>query len=293
MRTDERDMTIADLLRLDESELANFLWRRLRGEAGAGPDLGHRFGDEEPETLVLTAARSSEAGQFRAMLSRAVEGNLRRMADERAASGWRLDEDRTGDEQLASLAYIASELEARELVELLYGIACRWFLPPIAPGMRPTLGPSNLLRTVAQLQQPGVLEHFWRSLWENGPRSFRGLVIFGWARADVDAALARLPELVADRDLVDFEGALWSLTDSQWGPGLIALAMAAAKCSVEDRSIMRDALARAGLEERGLQEFDLHSGVVVPGGEPGPQLFTVEARLAPVHHPHWPGREAA
>lgn len=227
--------------------------------------MGVRFGDEEPEQFIIQAVERSGDRDFRRRLGDAVRDNLQRVAQQRAVQGegpadarppvgW----DSITDEQVASLAFLISELGAAELVRPLYAFACGWFVGAEAEAREPSFGQTHVLRTLAHLQTPGWLGAFWQALWERGPRALRGLTIFGWARAAQQNALAKLGELGDSAAAIDLPATLWSLIGPE-GPGIVALGKAAKHCTAAQRHVLRQALEEAGADQHILRDFDRYA----------------------------------
>lgn len=256
-------MNAEELRQLDEPALADYIWKRLRRESPLDPPLASRFGDEEPEQFLIHTAESSEGQSFRRRLLDAVIDNLRRWTEHRVTSSEPLPEDQISDEQLGSLAFLISELEARELVQPLYLAACSFLMDGASSPAALTFGQTHAVRTLAHLQNSSWLAPFWQGLWENGPRSLRGLVLFGWARADTEEAFSRLAELVDCADEVDLPDTVWSLLGPE-GPGIQALAKGANLHGQSVKQAIHDALIAAEAE---VTEFDIISGLSVIAGD--------------------------
>ena len=241
---------------LNPADLADYLWQRLRRERPLDPPLTDRFAAEAPAHFLLKVEAETDDRSFRSRLIKAVADNFRRLARLSLATDDDAGEDETTDEQLADLAFLLSELKATELAQLIYTQACSWLMPRSAAPL--SFGQTHVLRALAQLQEPGWLELFWRKLWEQGSRSLRGLVYFGWMRSDADSAYAHLGELADTGQDINLSAAVWSLI----GPGvsnIIALAEAARDCTTEQRTRIRGALEAAGAEQDILRDYDLHS----------------------------------
>lgn len=257
-------MNIETLTALSEDELNEYLWRRLRREGVLDPPLGERFGQEPPEQFLIAAAESAAGKDLRPRFLKAIRQNLSRLAEEAgpAADYW---SDPTTDQQVASLAFLATELGAIELSQTLYRFALSWCLVVQDGARQISDGQFHILRALARLQQRGELAPFWKSLWVHGPPAIRGLVIFGWARADADAALSRLGELVDMHDRIDLPATAWSLVRKR-GPGVVKVAQAARSLTDDQRALLRDALERAGADQTILRDFDMYGGGQGAGG---------------------------
>jgi len=272
-------MTPSQLTELDAKSLADYVWKRLRRGEPLDPPLASRFGDEEPERVLMEAAEKDRSSAFRRRLVDAIREHFRRLAERQAGSGQQSPPAQVDDQQIASLAFLISELNAVELFEALYLFALGWFLGQ-APAVRDlSFGQTHILRTLAHLQpEDSGLSKFWRDLWERAPRSVRGIVIFGWARADAAEALGRLGELADSVTAIDLPATVWSLI---WppGPGLIAVAKAAGRCTETQRKSLRKALEATGAAQHALRDFDLAVGL--PSGDGDgfrwpPSLPTIE-----------------
>jgi hypothetical protein len=261
---------VRTLLDLDSSRLADYLWRRLRLEPPLDPPIAQRYGPEAPEQVFLEALTRAPNGRFRERLVHAVGENLQRLARQQAA----LDTSPTDpvtDQQIASLAFLATELEAKNLVSPLYLLACSWLMSASDPSTEITDARFHILRALARLQADAKLEPFWRALWEKGPPSIAGLSFCGWAYADPPAALAHLAELADLGSEIDLPTTLWSLSRA-YRPGLSDVAAAAARLSASQRDALRRALAEAGADAVMLRDFDLIATppVSTAGGFPWP-----------------------
>lgn len=251
-------MNVDGLRKLNRAELADYLWKRLRRESPVDPPLGRRFGDEEPEQFIVEAAETTNDQSFRHLLNDAIKGNFQRVAELLAASGRSLSDDTVTDEQIASLSFLISELAAEDMVDPLYKFACAWFVAGAAPDQEMTFGQIHVLRTLAQLQRPNMLALFWRDLWENGPRSLRGLTIFGWARSDSAAADQHLGDLADSAAAIDLPSTVWSLIDPD-ALGIVGFGKASEYTTDAQRTVLREALREAGADASTLRDFDLYS----------------------------------
>lgn len=280
-------MNAEDLRKLDRAALAEYVRKRLRREPPIDPPLASRFEDEEPEQFLIQAVESGDDASFRRRFCNAVRDNLRRWSEQRAASVVSLGEDRTADEHLASLAFVISELEASDLVGPLYMTACSFFMDSPSRTEDLTFGQTHAVRTIAQLQSPRLLTSFWQSLWDNGPRSLRGLTFFGWARADREQALGHLDELVESRSEIDLSDTVWSLIGPE-GPGIIDFARGAKRHPREVKQALHDALVEAEAEFR---DFDVFSGLRGELTEFVWRNTEAAAPLETVSHPDWVGEQ--
>lgn len=245
-------MDARSLTNLDSADLAEYLWNRLRHESPLNPPLTSRFAAEAPAHFLLKVEVESDDLLFRSRLIRAVEDNIHRLASLPD------DGDETADEQMAGLAFMVSEMKAANLVELLHAQTCSWSMSQPAPPL--SFGQTHILRALAQLQEPGSLEQFWRDLWLRGPRNLRGLVYFGWVRSNAGEAYDHLGELADSGGDIDLPAAVWGLI----GPGvsdIVNLAAAAGRCTPEQRNRIREALEAAGAGQDILRDYDLHSRV--------------------------------
>ncbi len=244
------------LVSLNPADLAEYLWTRLRREPPLDPPLTDRFAAEAPAHFLLKVQAETDDRSFRPRLIKAVADNFRRLARLSLATDDDAGADETTDEQLAGLAFIISELKATELARLIYTQACSWLTPRSAAPL--SFGQTHVLRALAQLQEPGLLEPFWRNLWEQGPRNLRGLVYFGWMRSDADRAYAHLGELADTGQDINLPATVWSL----FHPGvsnIIELGKAALRCTPEQRTRIREALEAAGAERDILRDYESNS----------------------------------
>ena len=259
-------MDAAQLRRMDQAELDKYLWGRLRLES-MNPPVSSRFGQEPPEQFIFEAVKQADDLQFKSRVIKAIRANLAQMARLAAPSHEQFWNDRTNDQQLASLAFLSNALEAVELTESLYAMACSWL---IEPGRWSPTSPDerfHVLHSLAQLQQGPRFAGLWEDLWEHGPRTIRGLTMFGWARADAVKALEHLGELVEMKDEIDLPATSWSLIQDR-GPGLRRVIEASARLSAKRRKILRSALATAGADDRTLQTFDVGIAILKQRGLP-------------------------
>lgn len=280
-------MNAEELRQLDRSALADYVWKRLRRESPLDPPLATRFEDEEPEQFLIQTVESSENQSFPRRFLDVVRDNLRRWSEQRAAAVVSLGEDRTADEHLASLAFVISELEANDLVGPLYMTACSFFMDSPSRTEDLTFGQTHAVRTIAQLQSPGLLTSFWQSLWDNGPQSLRGLTFFGWARANKEQAFGHLDELVESRGEIDLSDTVWSLIGPE-GPGIIDFARGAKPHTREVKQALHDALVEAEAE---IREFDVFSGLRGELTEFPWRDTEAAAPLEPVSYPDWVGEQ--
>ncbi len=258
-RHGQRPMDAEALRQLDRTELADYLWRRLRLESPVDPPISERFGQEPPEQFVIQTVKKADDRGFHANVIAAVRDNLRRLAVMASASPEPVWDDPVTDPQLASLAFLASGIKGTELVGDLYTFAGCWTLGDMSGGRAFSAGQFHVLRTLAFLQAGGGLDKFWESLWQNGPRSARGLTLFGWARANAEDALGHLGELVDMSDEIDVPTAVWSLVTPS-GPGINAVGRAAGAMDEQHRQMIRAALENSGADASYLRDFDLAAG---------------------------------
>ena len=238
-------MDFSTLERLSESELGSYLWARLRQEA-LDPPLDDRGGPEPPSRFVLAAVRSAMDPTFKPRVIRSLERVL-----QRASMEWMVREpaqvlaDPKADSLLAGVGFMVAELPAPELRQKLVLAVTALFGESGTEA--PTPGHGQLLRGLAHVQRRGELASFWRTLWDRLPRSYRALVLYGWSRADVHEALARIGDLVASVPEVHLPTAVWALLE-EGGPGILDLGRAAAKEGSVVFGAVRDALLRAGAD---------------------------------------------
>lgn len=259
------------------------------------PLLGVRYAEEPPVDFLVHAVKASGDSTFRVRMLDAGIENLRRLAMASLAGGtatfWA---DVTNDEHLAGLAFLISTLEGREAVAQLHLFASAWLTEWQRQRVEPTFGQSHLLRALAHLQQGSALAGFWKDLWTLGPSSLRGLAFFGWSRADADAALAHLGELIDLAGELDLPSILWSLLEPG-GPDSARLAKAARVLRPGQQEALREALARAGGDNQLLAEYEFFA---MPGDTPAASkfLFPSEVPANPARArqaPRWAFAEAA
>ena len=145
---------------LDQEQLNDLLWRRLRLEEPLDPPLDRRFRMEAPEELFIEAWRQSEPPEpFKRKLQRAIRENLRRAIQ--LTAGETLDA--SDNEQLASLAFLADAVNARDLATDFYTAA---LYADVKDGINEQTR-FHLLRTLAGLQTDQRLIPYWKQLWES------------------------------------------------------------------------------------------------------------------------------
>jgi hypothetical protein len=281
-----QNMTFAKLQKLNRQNLSDYVWRRLRLEPPINPPLRNRFGEEPPEQFIFEAVKNSQEESFRRPVLDAIQDNLSKLALQAVSAEpdifWR---NRQTDQHIASLAFLISMLKASELVPTLEFFSLPWLsLWRIRPN-EITDGQFHLLRTLAQLQQGKALAGMWEDLWEHGPRSLRGLIFFGWARADSLQALRQLGELADSADPIDLPATLWSLIGPE-GPGIRELSLNASRCNGMQQSKLRQALVDVGVDQQTLREFDLNSQFAVSVFDiierlPSEILSLVELKVVP------------
>ncbi|MCP4594554.1 MAG: hypothetical protein GY842_27800 [bacterium] len=282
-------MTAQELRQIEQNALSEYVWRRLRNEPGQVPPLESHFADELPESFLIDAVLKDDSPRFRERVDVALKDSLRRLAVERSTDPDAYAGDERSDEQLARIAFVASRIKSSALVGPLYRFACSWLLDAEQNG-RLTEGQKHVLRTLAQLQSPGVLERFWEAMWDRGPRVMRGLFFFGWVRADSRAALARLGDLAEMGSQIDLATTIWSLV-GQYGPGLLDLSRTAAKLTPQRRAVVRNALAEGGADENMLRRFDAEAEPTPPASDVGEFPFAPDTvppdRAAARQRPEW------
>lgn len=256
-------MNFDEVSKLKPDDLADYVWRRLRFDPPVDPPTSDRFGPEPPERFLIQAAGRADGDQFRTTLVGALEKSLVRLLREAAASETSIWSDSVTNEQLASIAFLSSAIDARELVERLYNVVVSWVIAPNAQRRGFTSGQFHLLRALASLQEGPWLAKTWKGLWQEAPRSMRGLIIFGWARADADEALNGLGELVDMEGQIDLPSTLWSLIGPK-GPGVSRVAEFARKLTEPMQHRVREALATAGADESQLARFAIAPRVAEP-----------------------------
>ena len=163
--------------------------------------------------------------------------------------------DDVDDEQIASAAFMASALKDPELHCNLFSLGFNIFDSDSSAVIAG--GQFHVLRALAFLQSgserqadhPLRLADSWEKLWHNGPRSIRGVSIYGWAGIDKQAALKQLGDLI-DTDGIDLPTIVWTLIKNQGGPGLQAVSDASIELSQDQRDKLQQAMAKSGMTER-------------------------------------------
>ena len=282
-------MDVATLRAQTTDEIERYLWLRLRREGEMDPPIAERFSEEPPEQFLFRAVRETGDQALRGKVIEAIRRNLRKLAVQQTASDRPIWRDPTTDQQLASLAFLASALEASELASL-HELACPWMLADVEQQSDLTDGQFHILRTLAQLQKDSRHAGFWKTLWETAPASARAIVFFGWARAD-PAALLNLPRLLESVGSIDLPTTLWAIA-GPLGPGLVALAQAARALPAGARAVVRSALETAGATPVMIRDFDLTAEEAAESSTRRFQFPAVIAqwmknRPAPTARPSW------
>ena len=273
-------MTVEDLVELDRPALAGYVRRRLRREPPLDPPLDDRHGAEPPEQFLIHAAR--EVPGLHQALVQAVRDNLGELARQQAADPACSSHPRT-NQHIASLAYLATRLPATELAQPFYTLACSWFLDAGELPEDLDDGRFHVLRALAMLQRDATLAPFWENLWRMGPRSVRGLTMFGWARADDGRALQHLDELIQTEG-IDLPATLWALAGPD-GPGVPAMAEAAAVLPDALRRKITRALRSAGADAETLRRLRAASS--------GFEWVVIDINLEAAQQPSWSEKIAA
>jgi hypothetical protein len=112
---------------LDQAQLTDLLWHRLRLDDPLDPPLDRRFRMEAPEELFINAWQQYAQTGFRNRLVRAIRNNLKRVIQLTAGRGL----DSSDNEQIASLAFLADTITAGRPDWPV--VRCRW---NPAPGLR-------------------------------------------------------------------------------------------------------------------------------------------------------------
>jgi len=260
---------------LNQEQLNELLWQRLRLEEPLVPPLDRRFRMEAPEELFIDALAQAERPiTFKTRLQRAIGENLQRSIRLTAGTNF----DPTANEQIASLAFLANEIEANELAQDFYRAA---IFTGAAEGVAEQTR-FHLLRTLAGLQANKQLIPYWKQLWASGESTIRAIAIYGLSQIDPEGILELLPEILAD-DQLDLPPIIWHLATER--PGTNALGRKARQLSEANRNQLRDSLAIAGADDSLLRTFDLQAARTQPGFR-----FSVpppKDRLAARHRPHW------
>lgn len=238
------------LASLRGTELADYLWHRLRLEEPVSPPLDHRFRDEAPEEIFIDLLRDTGEAEFRAALIGAMRDNLTRLLPLLLAEAGR----EPAGEQISSLGFLADAIEAQELLPDLHAFATTlWFQ---ARGGNTAVHPAlyHLLEAVGTLQQTGALKPFWEEVADHAPDpGLRGIAWYGLAKAAPEAVPGRLEKLIEDPE-IDLPIVAWNLATEQ--PGLPALALAARRLTAEQKERLRAALAEAGADAAMLSRLD-------------------------------------
>jgi hypothetical protein len=236
---------------------------------------------EAPEELFIHSwHQNGQTAGFKARLVQATRDNLKQVIQ--ITAGRELDS--SDNEQLASLAFLTDAIRADELTQDLYKAS---LYVDSAEGVDEQTQ-FHLLRTLAGVQTGRRLIPYWQDLWTSPRASIRAIAFYGLSRADPQATLDLLPELLADQAL-DLPAIAWHLISN--GPGPVALGKAARRLVASDRERLRKALLAGGADTNTLQAFDLQAGKatsVFPFPVPPPR-DPVAAR----HRPLWYEQQAA
>ncbi|MCY2952044.1 MAG: GAF domain-containing protein [Planctomycetota bacterium] len=247
------------LEKLSRDELEDYVWCRLRREKEAAePLVDHRMGQEPPERFLISAASTST--ELRRRIIDAVAANLSKLILNGASRPPASHKDPVEDQQVASIAYLASVLRAESLARPLMHLALAWFADSSYSPQRVSDGEFHVLRAIALLQGPGIFESLWRGLWESGPRSLRGLVIDGWARINFSEALRHLGELLETREVLNVHIVLRGLTRIK-GCDATALGSAARALPPGTAEQIYSELIKAGAESHELSSFAASAGL--------------------------------
>ncbi|MBI3892851.1 MAG: hypothetical protein HY303_15115 [Candidatus Wallbacteria bacterium] len=279
-------MDTQTLIASSPGELTEYLWTRFRQVEPTDPPLGHRFGDEPPALFVIQTVRDSNDPGFRRRVVNAARRNLSRLALQLVAAGENKPSSEEDDNQLASLAYFASEIGARELSDALYQFASAWKLERAGFALAATAGLAHVVRTLVRLQSSGRYAPFWRDLWEDGPVGLAGLAFHGWFRADPDDALEHLGQLVERAGSLDLPGVFWTIVSEDY-PGEIEVFRAAAACDEDQRRRLRLALVQADAGAATLRDFDLQGNP--PALDDGGFPWSTDVPKSRSEAPRWGG----
>jgi len=246
-------MDYLTLQAMNEDDLGEYLWRRLRHIQPMNPTLDTRFRTEPPESFIIDTLKTAPGQKFRQALIEAVASNLEKLLTFNPDS----EGDDTRSEQLASLAYLSVTLNDERLGKLTYLHALA--LAAQRAREKPLVGTVfiHVLRALAKLQNSARLTPFWLDLFcsESDP-AVRSMSFYGLARSDAKCAMRNLAQAVRDKQ-IDLPVLVWSLIEEY--PGIIPLAQAASTLSQLEREKLRDAISRAGASSQVIQDFDLHS----------------------------------
>ena len=163
------------LRQLDQAELSAYLWRRLRLEE-SDPPVAARFGAEPPEQFVYEAVCETEGAGLRRRVLEAIRESLARLAHMETERGQVVWTDPVSDQQLGSLAFLASWLNAPQLLPALETFCYPWLARWRTAGGAYSEGQFHFLRAMARMDESPALAGLWRDLWKNAPRDLRGLI---------------------------------------------------------------------------------------------------------------------
>ena len=181
---------------LSQSELTDYIWNRLRMEGPIRPMLNTRFDDEPPEQFIYQSYKKSKDPLFRKRVIVSIQENLMRC---NLLFFWK---DKLADACVASLAFLVSLIEETSCIPLLELLISDW-------DAEYTDGQFHIIRTLAQLKQES--SSLWQHLWDDGPLSLYGVIMYGWIRSDPELALSHLSELIDSEGSIDLRTTIWSL----------------------------------------------------------------------------------
>ena len=248
-------MTPEQLRNLEYPQLAEFLWRRFRLEEPLDPPLDTLRRHEAPEEFVIAVYEGSPDSIFTKHLIAAIRHNISRIAHEMAGNFESVWSAPQNDQNLASLTFLVSSIEAPELLPQLELLAVPWLALWRAEPAEATDGQFHVLRTLAHLQDGSALAPLWRDLWQNAPVSLRSIVMYGWARADPDAATEQVPVLLSSSTEIDLPASIFSLFQSDV-LSFEQFRRIAALCDDEQYKTLRHTLLTLDIDEALIQELD-------------------------------------
>jgi hypothetical protein len=170
------------LRQMDQAPLSDYLWKRLRFEE-SDPVVASRFGDEPPEQFVYEAVSQADDADFRERIITAIQVNLTQLARLDATTETSVWTDPVSDQQLASLAFLASWLNASQLLAAMETFCYPWLARWRTEGGGYSEGQFHFLRAMARMDGSPALAGLWRDLWDHAPHDLRGLIFYGWAHA--------------------------------------------------------------------------------------------------------------
>lgn len=249
-------MDTKTLRRMNEDELAAYLWRRLRLDPPLDPPLDRRFRLEPPEDILIKAFEEKQNKAFKRRIGNAIKDNLQKLileAQNRPISN-------VSSDQLASMGFLATEIGASELAHPFYGFCTANQVGRNKRYLFNETALFHLLRAIAKLQNNDLYVPFWLDLWKGSVNpAIRAISYYGLSLSNPEIALSLLEDVIVDDDL-DLTAIAWHLTTES--PGLLDVSTASARLSDDQKSKFRTALEDAGADEIMLSEFDFRSNSI-------------------------------